>query len=63
MNTQNGFLDNAVDDKLRLDGAENMDTEMCSYLPNDTENVCSALQDDTCGECMSFGKVERKLNI
>lgn len=49
MNTQNDFLNNAVDDKLRLDGAENMDTEMCSYLPNDTENVYSALQDDTCG--------------
>ena len=47
MNTQNDFLDNAVDDELAIDGTENMNAEMCSYMQSDTEIMCSSLRSDT----------------
>lgn len=51
MNTQNDFLDNAVDDGVVTDGAGDLDAEMCSYIQNDTEEMCSSLRNDTCGVC------------
>ena len=48
MNTQNDFLDNAVDDGVVTDGAGDLDAEMCSYIQNDTEEMCSSLRNDTC---------------
>ncbi len=50
MNTQNDFLDNAVDDGVVTDGAGDLDAEMCSYIQNDTEEMCSSLRNDTCGK-------------
>ena len=50
MNTQNDFLDNAVDDGVVTDGAGDLDAEMCSYIQNDTEEMCSSLRNDTCGD-------------
>lgn len=47
MNTQNDFLDNAVDDGVVTDGAGDLDAEMCSYIQNDTEEMCSSLRNDT----------------
>lgn len=51
MNTQNDFLDNAVDDELAIDGTENLNEEVCSYMQSDTEKMCSYLRSDTCGVC------------
>lgn len=51
MNTQNGFLDNAVDDELAIDGTGNLNAEMCTYMQSDTEKMCSSLRSDTCGVC------------
>ena len=48
MNTQNDFLDNAVDDGVETGGTENLTAEMCSYMQNDTEEMCSSLRYDTC---------------
>ena len=53
MNTQNDFLDNAVDDELAIDRTEDLNAEMCSYMQSDTEKMCSSLRSDTCGERMS----------
>lgn len=53
MNTQNDFLDNAVDDGVVTDGAGDLDAEMCSYIQNDTEEMCSSLRNDTCGDSCS----------
>ena len=36
MNTQNDFLDNAVDDELAIDRTEDLNAEMCSSLRSDT---------------------------
>ncbi|MCH5268227.1 MAG: DegT/DnrJ/EryC1/StrS family aminotransferase [Lachnospiraceae bacterium] len=49
MNTQYNFLDNAVNDESELTGVEDMDTKMCSYPPNDTEDVSSTSHDATSG--------------
>lgn len=54
MNTQNDFLDNAVDDELAIDGKEDMDAEMCSYMQSDTEKMCLSLRSDTCGDNCTF---------
>ena len=54
MNTQNDFLDNAVDDGVVTDGAGELDAEMCSYRQNDTEEMCSSLRNDTCGDGCLF---------
>ena len=51
MNTQNDFLDNAVDDGVVTDGAGDLDAEMCSYIQNDTEEMCSSLRNDTHRMC------------
>lgn len=51
MNTQNDFLDNAVDDGVVTDGAGDLDAEMCSYIQNDTEEMCSSLRNDTRRVC------------
>lgn len=48
------FFNNAVNDELELTGAKDTDTKMCSYLQNDTEDICLNLQDGTCGECVSI---------
>lgn len=47
MNTQKGFLDNTVDDGFVVDGTEELNTEMCSYIQNDIEEMCSSMRDDT----------------
>ena len=47
MNTQNDFLDNAVDDELAIDRTEDMNAEMCSYMQSDTEIMCSSLRSNT----------------
>lgn len=52
MNTQKGFLDNTVDDGFVVDGTEELNTEMCSYIQNDIEEMCSSMRDDTCGDGM-----------
>lgn len=52
MNTQNDFLDNAVDDGVVTDGAGDLDAEMCSYIQNDTEEMCSSLRNDTYRSCV-----------
>ena len=49
MNTQNDFLDNAVDDELAIGMTEDLNAEMCSYMQSDTEIMCSSLRSDTCG--------------
>lgn len=51
MNTHNDFLDNAVNDELETEGIENLTTDVCSYMQNDTEKMCLSLRDDTCGDC------------
>lgn len=51
MNTQNDFLDNAVDDEFSIDRSGGLDIEMCSYMQDDTEKMCSSLRNGTCGEC------------
>ena len=48
MNTQNDFLDNAVDDELARESTGDMNAEMCSYMQSDTEKKCSSLRSDTC---------------
>lgn len=50
MNTQNDFLDNAVDDELAIGMTEDLNAEMCSYMQSDTEIMCSSLRSDTCGD-------------
>lgn len=50
MNTQYNFLDNAVNDESEITGAKDMNTKMCSYPQNDTEDVCPTSQDATCGD-------------
>ena len=63
MNTQNDFLDNAVDDGVVTDGAGDLDAEMCSYIQNDTEEMCSSLRNDTCGDgCNAFPQKTRQRN-
>lgn len=52
MNTQNNFLDNAVDDEFSIDRTGDLDAEMCSYMQDDTERMCSSLQNGTCRECL-----------
>lgn len=37
MNTHNDFLNNAVDDELETEGIENLTTDVCSDMQNDTE--------------------------
>lgn len=54
MNTQNDFLDNAVDDEFETGGTENLTAEMCSYMQNDTEEMCSSLRNDTHRNCVSL---------
>lgn len=51
MNTQNDFLDNAVDDGFGIDRTEDLNAEMCSYMQSDTEKVCSSLRGDTYRMC------------
>lgn len=51
MNTQNDFLDNAVDDELAIDRTEDLNAEMCSYMQSDTEIMCSSLRSDTYRMC------------
>ena len=50
MNTHNDFLNNAVDDGLETEGIENLTTDVCSDMQNDTEKMCLSLQNGTCGE-------------
>ena len=49
MNAQNDFLDNAVNDGLDMEQGENMQSQMCSFMNDDTAENCSLLQSDTCG--------------
>ena len=46
MNTQNDFLDNAVDDGFGIDGIGDLHTEMCSSMQNDIEEMCSSMCND-----------------
>ncbi len=52
MNAQNDFLDNAVNDGLDMKQEENMQSQMCSFMNDDTVENCSLLQSDTCGDGM-----------
>lgn len=55
MNAQNDFLDNAVNDGLDMEQGENMQSQMCSFMNDDTVENCSLLQSDTCGDgCNAF---------
>ena len=56
MNTQYNFLDNAVNDESELTGAKDMDTKMCSYPQNDTEDVCPTSQDATYRNGLQIGQ-------
>ena len=60
MNTQNDFLDNAVDDEFATSETEDLTAEMCSYMQNDTEEMCSSLHNDTCGDGLCFGQQKQK---
>ena len=51
MNTHNDFLNNAVYDELETEGIENLTTDVCSDMHNDTEKMCLSLQNGTCGGC------------
>ena len=63
MNTRNDFLDNAVDNEFGTDGTGEMNTEMCSYMQNDMEEMCSSLRSDTCGDgCTAFPQKTRQRN-
>ena len=50
MNTHNDFLNNAVNDELETEGIENLTTDVCSDMQNDTEKMCLSLQNGTCGD-------------
>lgn len=52
MDTQNDFLDNAVNDELDIGQEVDMQSQMCSYLHDDMDENCSLLQSDTCGDCL-----------
>ena len=60
MNTHNDFLNNAVDDELETEGIENLTTDVCSDMQNDTEKMCLSLQNGTCGDGMCFGQQKQK---
>lgn len=60
MNTQNDFLDNAVDDEFVTSETEDLTAEMCSYMQNNMEEMCSSLHNDTCGDGMCFGQQKQK---
>lgn len=60
MNTQKGFLDNTVDDGFVVDGTEELNTEMCSYIQNDIEEMCSSMRDDKYRDCLPLGKPKCK---
>ena len=51
MDTQNDFLDNAVNDELDIGQEVDMQSQMCSYLHDVMDENCSLLQSDTCGDC------------
>jgi len=55
MNTQKGFLDNAADDGFGIDGTGDLDTEMCSSIQNDIEEMCSSMRDDKYRDVRPFG--------
>lgn len=48
MDTHNDFLNNAVNDELETEGIENLTIDVCSDMQNDTEKMCSSLQNATC---------------
>lgn len=58
MDTQNDFLDNAVNDELDIGQEVDMQSQMCSYLHDDMDENCSLLQSDTCGDSCSFVPIE-----
>ena len=51
MNTHNDFLDNAVNDELETEGIEDLTTDVCSDMQNDTETMCLSLLDATYRMC------------
>ena len=68
MDTQNDFLDNAVNDELDIGQEVDMQSQMCSYLHDDMDENCSLLQSDTRGDCMfvrakGVGKGERVVRL
>ena len=60
MNAQNDFLDNAVNGGFVVEGAEELNAKMCSYMQNYTEKMCSSLRNDTCGDGMCIGQQKQK---
>ena len=56
MNTQNDFLDNAVNGELDMEQGDNMQFQMCSFMQGDIEKMCSSLHNDTCGDGVCFGQ-------
>ena len=61
MNTHNDFLNNAVDDELETEGIENLTTDVCSDMQNDTEKMCLSLQNGTCGGGCTFVQTSCRL--
>lgn len=62
MDTQNDFLDNAVNDELDIGQEVDMQSQMCSYLHDDMDENCSLLQSDTCRDG-SWTTTERYVEI
>lgn len=63
MDTQNDFLDNAVNDELDIGQEVDMQSQMCSYLHDDMDENCSLLQSDTRGDgCNAFPQKTRQRN-
>lgn len=52
MNTNNVFLDNAVNDELEMKGIGDLTTDVCSDMQNDTEKMCLSLQNAACGDSL-----------
>lgn len=65
MDTQNDFLDNAVNDELDIGQEVDMQSQMCSYLHDDMDENCSLLQSDTCGDnsCTRSDRFVRILDL
>lgn len=63
MNTHNDFLNNAVNDELETEGIENLTTDVCSNMQNDTEKMCLSLQNGTCGERVCFCSTNYQIAI
>lgn len=51
MDTQYDFLDNTTDSEINMGHQVDLQEQMCSYEQDDITEICSLLQNDTCGGC------------